>query len=51
MNRFFLTSLLVASAFTVNAQDNAPKDSLILETMMHNLPEVMVKGSRPHCQG
>ena len=47
MNRFFLTSLLVASAFTANAQDNAPKDSLILETMMHNLPEVMVKGSRP----
>ena len=47
MNRFFLASLLVASAITANAQDNAPKDSLILETMMHNLPEVMVKGSRP----
>ena len=47
MNRFFLSSLLVASAITANAQDNAPKDSLTMETMMHNLPEVMVKGSRP----
>ena len=47
MNRFFLSSLLVASAITANAQGNAPKDSLTMETMMHNLPEVMVKGSRP----
>ena len=47
MNRLFLSSLLVASAITANAQDNAPKDSLTMETMMHNLPEVMVKGSRP----
>lgn len=47
MNKFFLTSLLVAAAITANAQDNATKDSLTMETMMHNIPEVMVKGSRP----
>ena len=47
MNRFLLTSILVASAITANAQDNVPKDSLTMETMMHNLPEVMIKGSRP----
>ncbi|WP_308229810.1 outer membrane beta-barrel family protein [uncultured Prevotella sp.] len=47
MNRFFLTSLLVAAVITANAQDNATKDSLTMETMMHNIPEVMVKGSRP----
>lgn len=47
MNKFFITSLLVAAAITANAQDNATKDSLTMENMMHNLPEVMVKGSRP----
>ena len=47
MNRFLLTSLLVAAAITANAQDNTTKDSLTMETMMHNIPEVMVKGSRP----
>ncbi|WP_373173856.1 outer membrane beta-barrel protein [Prevotella merdae] len=47
MNKFFLTSLLVAAAITANAQDNITKDSLTMETMMHNIPEVMVKGSRP----
>ena len=47
MNRFLLTSLLVAAATTANAQDNTTKDSLTMETMMHNIPEVMVKGSRP----
>ena len=46
-NRFFLISLLFASSITVHAQDNAPKDSLTMESMMHNLPEVMIKGSRP----
>ena len=46
-NRFFFTILLVASAITAYAQDNATKDSLTMENMMHNLPEVMVKGSRP----
>ena len=47
MNRLLLTGLLVAAAITANAQDNATKDSLTMETMMHNIPEVMVKGSRP----
>ena len=40
-------TLLVASAITANAQTNVETDSLTMETMMHNLPEVMVKGSRP----
>ena len=44
MNKFFLMSLLVAAAITANAQDNTTKDSLTMETMMHNIPEVMVKG-------
>ena len=47
MNRLLLTGLLVAAAITANAQDNATKDSLTMETMMHNIPEVMVKGLRP----
>ena len=47
MNRLLLTGLLVTAAITANAQDNAQKDSLTMETMMHNIPEVMVKGSRP----
>ena len=47
MNRLFFIGVLVASAITANAQDNAQKDSLTMESMMHNLPEVMVKGSRP----
>ena len=47
MNRLFLTTILVASAITANAQTNVETDSLTMETMMHNLPEVMIKGSRP----
>ena len=47
MNRLFFIGVLVASAITANAQDNAQKDSLTMESMMHNIPEVMVKGSRP----
>ena len=47
MNRLLLTGLLVAAVITANAQDNTTKDSLTMETMMHNIPEVMVKGSRP----
>ena len=47
MNRLFFIGVLVASAITANAQDNGQKDSLTMESMMHNLPEVMVKGSRP----
>ena len=47
MNKLLLTGILVAAAITTNAQDNTTKDSLTMETMMHNIPEVMVKGSRP----
>ena len=47
MNRLLLTGILIAAAITANAQDNTTKDSLTMETMMHNIPEVMVKGSRP----
>ncbi len=47
MNRLFFIGVLLASAITANAQDNGQKDSLTMESMMHNLPEVMVKGSRP----
>ena len=47
MNRLFFIGVLVASAITANAQDNGQKDSLTMESIMHNLPEVMVKGSRP----
>ena len=47
MNRLFFTTILVASAITANAKTNVETDSLTMETMMHNLPEVMVKGSRP----
>lgn len=47
MNRLSFIGVLVASAITANAQGNAQKDSLTMESMMHNLPEVMVKGSRP----
>ena len=43
MNRLLLTGLLIAAAITANAQDDAQKDSLTMETMMHNIPEVMVK--------
>ena len=47
MNRIFFMGIFVALTITANAQDNIPKDSLTMETMLHNLPEVMVKGSRP----
>ena len=47
MNRILFMGIFVALTITANAQDNIPKDSLTMETMLHNLPEVMVKGSRP----
>ena len=47
MNRVLFMGIFVALTITANAQDNIPKDSLTMETMLHNLPEVMVKGSRP----
>ena len=47
MNRALFMGIFVALTITANAQDNIPKDSLTMETMLRNLPEVMVKGSRP----
>ena len=47
MNRVLFMGIFVALTITANAQDNIPKDSLTMETMLHNLPEVMVKSSRP----
>ena len=47
MNRLFFIGILMLSAITADAQGNSQKDSLTMESMMHNLPEVMVKGSRP----
>ena len=47
MNRLLLTGLLIAAAITANAQDDAQKELLTMEAMMHDIPEVMVKGSRP----
>ena len=43
----FLTGALLISALSVNAQEQAQKDSLTMTTMIRNLPEVLVKGSRP----
>lgn len=43
---FFLGCVL-ASTLSIHAQAQSSKDSLTMESMMHNLPEVMVKGSRP----
>ena len=49
MNRVLFMGIFVALTITANAQDNIPKDSLTMErnSMFRNLPEVMVKGSRP----
>ena len=47
MNRLFFIGILMLSAITADAQGNSQKDSLTMESMIHNLPEVMVKGSRP----
>ena len=49
MNRIFFMGIFVALTITANAQDNIPKDSLTMEwnSMFRNLPEVMIKGSRP----
>ena len=46
-NKIFLLGLFLLSVANVNAQTLAQTDSLTMETMLHNLPEVMVKGSRP----
>ena len=43
----FLLGLFLLSVANVKAQTLTHTDSLTMENMMHNLPEVMVKGSRP----
>ena len=47
VNKIFLLGLFLLSVANVNAQTLTQTDSLTMENMMHNLPEVMVKGSRP----
>lgn len=47
VNKIFLLGLFLLSVANVKAQTLTHTDSLTMETMMHNLPEVMVKGSRP----
>ena len=46
-NKVFLLGLFLLSVANVKAQTQTQTDSLTMETMLHNLPEVMVKGSRP----
>ncbi len=46
-NKIFLLGLFLLSVANVKAQTRTQTDSLTMENMMHNLPEVMVKGSRP----
>ena len=43
----FLLGLFLLSVANVKAQTLTQTDSLTMETMLHNLPEVMVKGFRP----
>ena len=49
MNKILFMGIFVALTITANAQDDIPKDSLTMEwnSMFRNLPELMVKGSRP----
>lgn len=47
VNKIFLLGLFLFSVANVKAQTLTQTDSLTMETMLHNLPEVMVKGSRP----
>ena len=47
VNKIFLLGLFLLSVANVKAQTQTQTDSLTMETMLHNLPEVMVKGSRP----
>ena len=46
-NKIFLLGLFLLSVANVKAQTLTQTDSLTMEIMLHNLPEVMVKGSRP----
>ncbi len=43
--KIWLPTLLFISSLGASAQEQ--KDSLTMENMMHDLPEVMIKGSRP----
>ena len=48
MNRkLFILRLFLLSIVNLKAQNQMQKDSITMENIMHNLPEVMVKGSRP----
>ena len=47
VNKIFLLGLFLLSVANMKAQTLTHTDSLTMENMMHNLPEVMVKGSRP----
>ena len=47
VNKIFLLGLFLLSVANVKAQTLTQTDSLTMETMLHDLPEVMVKGSRP----
>ena len=48
MNRkLFILGLFLLSIVNIKAQNQMQKDSLTMENILHNLPEVMVKGSRP----
>lgn len=46
-NKVFLLGLFLLSVANVKSQTQTQNDSLTMENMMHNLPEIMVKGSRP----
>ena len=45
--RKILAGLLLASSLTIEAQEQASNDSLTMESVMRDLPELKVKGSRP----
>ena len=47
VNKIFLFGSFLLSVANVKSQTLTHTDSLTMENMMHNLPEVMVKGSRP----
>lgn len=48
MNRkLFILGLFLLSIVNLKAQKQMQKDSITMENILHNLPEVMVKGSRP----
>ena len=51
VNKIFLLGLFLLSVANVKAQTLTQTDSLTMETMLHDLPEVMVKGSRPIVKG